>query len=325
MVTKYLVQPKKKNALTRKVVYKKGKQSFAIISTWDTCKILVNEMPKPKISNSVKTIKFKDLDFHENAYGYKDKLVLSENCKDSDIKIIRKHFKEGQLYSLEYDYDWKISKTSFALMGDYESLEVPVHYLELFSSEVELMEKRITKEEFEQYKNEGMSYEEFSDLSDDTEVSAPIFDELTTLSVDDVEVADFQKQFNVLYQKALSEHKKKHPPPNKSSKVPKKSELSYAVVGERWIKRSWHDLTIYEEFDFSKLEIQISKDYAFGTGEVFETFALSYKGKEFEFRDSFGANYEQFNLISSDGKRYEFEVLDEEYDEDDEDEDEDEE
>jgi hypothetical protein len=33
------------------------------------------------------------------------------------------------------------------------------------------MEKRITKEKFEQYKNEGMSYEEFSDLSDDTEVN----------------------------------------------------------------------------------------------------------------------------------------------------------
>jgi hypothetical protein len=316
MLTKFLVIPKKKNSVIKEAIYKKEKKTFTVISTWDACKFLVDQMPKSKLVDSKKVTKFTTVEFIENSYGNKDKVNFIEEIDDIDKKIIRKQVKSGYLYSLESEHGWKLSKFNYFLNGEFDIQEVPVHQLELFSSEIELIEKRISKEEFERYKNEGITYGEFMEIEDYTEACSPIFNDLTLLSIDDVAIPNFHEKFKLIYEEALKQYNKEYPPRKKLPGKPKKSELQYAVVGERWIKRSWYDLTIYEKFDFDKLEIYPSREYIFGSNSCREFFSLSYDGQEFEFRENYGSNSEEFNLISSDGKRYGFEVLDEEYDED---------
>ncbi len=66
-------------------------------------------------------------------------------------------------------------------------------------------------------------------------------------------------------------------------------------------------------FDFSKLEIYISREQNFGRNSYVEIFSLSYDGKEFEFQENYGANSEEMCLMTSDGKVKDFEILEEEY------------
>ena len=48
MTTKYLITPHSKNALIKQEIYKKGKYTFFIESTWSECSILADEIPKTK-------------------------------------------------------------------------------------------------------------------------------------------------------------------------------------------------------------------------------------------------------------------------------------
>jgi hypothetical protein len=137
------------------------------------------------------------------------------------------------------------------------------------------------------------------------------------------EIPNFQKLFKQKYDQAVKEYEIEFPPSKKSNKKNAKSNLSYAVVGDRWIKRSWYKLTIYEEFDFSKIIIHISRDVLFGQDSYAETFRLSYGDIEFDFYENNGANSDSCELMSSDGKSVGFEVLDEEYDDEDEENDDD--
>jgi hypothetical protein len=91
----------------------------------------------------------------------------------------------------------------------------------------------------------------------------------------------------------------------------------YEVVGiyednESWIKRSWCELTIYEDFDFSKLQIYISRDDIFGSDSYVETFSLNYGEFDFEFRENYGANSSETYIVDSNGKQTEFEIIDDE-------------
>ena len=101
------------------------------------------------------------------------------------------------------------------------------------------------------------------------------------------------------------------------------SDIEYAVVSERFIKRSFYTLTIYEEFDFEKLVIEISKYDNFGSDSNTEGFALSYSGisigAEFEFYSHNGADYSDDALKSSNGDRYDFDVVESEEEDEDED------
>jgi hypothetical protein len=163
-----------------------------------------------------------------------------------------------------------------------------------------------------------MPYEDYLEFDGESEYCSPCFDERTMLSVNNIEFKDFQKLFKVKYDQAVKQYDKEHPK-SKDTNNKKGSEHTFAIVGERWIKRAWYSLTIYEEFDFSKLEIHISREQNFGRNSYVEIFSLSYDGKEFEFQENHGANSEEMCLMTSDGKVKDFEILEEEYENDDED------
>lgn len=315
-----LVTPKKNNSLVKEEIYKKGKQTFSIVTTWKNCVLIVDKIPKSKLSDGVKFIEFSDVDFKDGRYDNKSSLALPDDLSDSDKKAIKKHFKDGYLWLLS-DEGWKSHKTVFKLKGEFDLVNVPVHKVTLFTSEIELVHKSLSKAEFDDYAKNGMPQSEFEDSVDNT---APIFDEMTSLSIDDEEIADFQNLFRIKYDLAV---KNAGFEKLASTKVKNQKDLQYAVIGESWIKRSWYDLTIYEDFDFEKIEINVSRDYVFGKGTCYETFTITYAGLEFEFRENWGANSTDYCLIDSNGKQTDlslFDDEDEDEDEDYEDEDEDE-
>ncbi|MCF8194587.1 MAG: hypothetical protein K9J38_01180 [Polynucleobacter sp.] len=324
MSTKFLITPKRKNSLIKQEFYKKGKLSFYIESKWDECSILLDKKPKSKMVDGKKVTTLKNISFKDSEFNKKERLVIPDDFSNDDKKILRKQFKDHNFYSID-DYGWKNSKETYTLFGEFSIEEVPVHVLTLFTSEIEGLEMSISKEQFDEYRTVGMPYSDYEEFEDSVYYSGPIFDELTSLSVDDVEISDFEKIFSKKYDLALKQYEKERPPIIKSNKKIAKSNICYAVVGGRWIKRSWYKLTIYEEFDFSKMVINISRDYFFGQNNYSETFTLSYGDIDFDFYENNGTNSDSCELMSSDGKIYSFEILDDEdeeaYDSDDEDED----
>jgi len=320
MSTKFLITPKRKNSLIKQEFYKKGKQSFYIESKWNECSILLDKKPKSKIVDGKKVTIFKNMSFKDGEYNYKKRLVIPDDVSAEDKKILRKKFKDFSFYSID-DYGWKQSKEIFTLLSEFDIKEVPVHQLTLFSSENEYLVMKITKEKFNEYKDNGMPYEDYLEFDGETEVSAPNFDERVSLSIDDIDIPNIQELLQLKYNEAIKQYQNSNPVVKKSKKKIKSADLVYAVIEERWIKRSWRSLTIYEEFDIDKLVINISRDDVFGRDYYVETFTLLYGEEEFEFLENYGVDSSSACLITSNGDEYGFDILDEDFDEDEDEED----
>jgi hypothetical protein len=318
MPTTYLVTPLKKNSLVNEQIFKKGKHTFTVITTWEKVVLITESVPKNKTVDGKKVTILKEFKFKENRFDYKKKLVLPEDLSENEIKGLKKLFKSDDLYGWKLDESgWKSYKDSYTLFGEYESRHVPVHQLTLFSSEQELQILTLTKEQVTEFSKNGLPQSLLYELSDSTEVCAPVFDERTSLSIDDEELPDFYEKFKIKYDDALKEAN--FPKLSKSKKV-KSADLKYALVQESWIKRSWYELTIYEDFNFSKLQIYISRDDIFGSDSYVETFSLNYDELDFEFRENYGANSSETYIVDSNGKQTGFEIIDDEEDNEDEDE-----
>ena len=309
----YLVIPQKNNSLVKEEIYKKGKLKLSISSTWKKCVLITDSIPKSKIIDGIKITEFKNIQFKENEFDFKTKLVLPDELTETEREKLKNIFKDGFTWMLDSE-GWKPSKLVYRLKGEFNAPSVPVHKLTLFTSEIELIHRSITSEEFQDYSKNGMPRSLFEDS---VETSAPIFDDLTSLTIDEVEVPNFQKNFKIQYDLAVKDTAFEPAPFNNKLKT---KETHYAVIGESWIKRSWYDLIIYEDFDFSKIEISVSRDYVFGKEICYETFSLLYDKIEFEFRENFGANSSDFSLIDNKGNVTNLNL----FDDDDEDEDEDE-
>ena len=322
MTTKFLITPKRKNSLIKQEFYKKGKQSFYIESKWNECSILLDKKPKSKIVDGKKITSLKNVNFKDGRFNEKERLVIPDDVSAEDKKIIRKKFKDFSFYSID-DYGWKQSKEIYTLLGEFDIKEVPVNQLTLFSSENEYLVMKITKEKFNEYKDNGMPYEDYNEFEGETEVCAPNFDERVSLSIDGEDIPNIYELLQLKYNEAVKQYQNKNPVVKKSKKKIKGSDLEYAVIDERWIKRSEYFLTIYEEFDIDKLVINVSRDDVFGRDYYVETFTLSYGEEEFEFLENSGVDVSSACLITSNGNEYSFDVLDEEFDDGDEQDDED--
>ena len=309
----YLVMPKKNNSLVKEEIYKKGKLKLSISSTWKKCVLITDNIPKSKIIDGIKITEFKNIQFKENEFDFKTKLVLPDELTETEREKLKNIFKDGFTWMLDSE-GWKPSKLVYRLKGEFNAPSVPVHKLTLFTSEIELIHRSITSEEFQDYSKNGMPRSLFEDS---VETSAPIFDDLTSLTIDEVEVPNFQKNFKIQYDLAVKDTAFEPAPFNNKLKT---KETHYAVIGESWIKRSWYDLIIYEDFDFSKIEISVSRDYVFGKEICYETFSLLYDKIEFEFRENFGANSSDFSLIDNKGNVTNLNLFDDDNEDEDEDE-----
>ena len=317
MSNKFLVIPKKKYSLVKQEVYKKGKLTFYIENKYQNPEILLDVEINLKKYDPITGLVLKNYSFKDGEYDYKTKLVITDEITTEDTKLIKRHYRKNEMYLID-EHGWKQSKKISILSGNFDIKKVSVNELTLFSGELEGLLQIISKEKFDDYEKNGMPYEDYLEFDGESEYCSPFFDERTMLSINDIEFNDFQKLFKEKYDQAVKQYEKEHPK-SKDTKNKKVSDLTYAIVGERWIKRAWYSLTIYEEFDFSKLEIHISREQNFGRNSYVEIFSLSYDGKVFEFQENYGANSEEIFLMTSDGKEKDFEILEEEYEIDDED------
>ena len=178
------------------------------------------------------------------------------------------------------------------------------HEIVLFTSQIEYLCMNISKEKFIEYRDVGMSADDYYDFTNSEDYCDAIYDELTTLTVDDVEVTEFTSFMDAAYAEFLKQQSSEA-----STKTPEKpSELTYAVAGERWIKRSWYKVTIKEEFDISKLDVSFYRNKHFG-GSHRDTFALTYDEKDVELHESYDSNADTEYLVTSGGEKTDFIVI----------------
>ena len=320
MPTKFLITPKKKNSLVKQEIYKKGRESFCIESKWRNPEILVDKKPRSRFVDGKKVTTFKELGFKSNEYDYKDKLVFGDEVSDDNKKIVRREYKQHGTYTF-INFGWKHVKTIWILAGEFEIRRVPVHLLTLCAAELEGLVMRISKEKFEEYKTDGMPFEDYEEFEGSTQYCGLAFDGFKSFSVDETEVPDFEEWFDEKYSLAVKTYESLHPRSDNTYKKKKinKTDLRYAVISERWIKRSWYVLTIYEEFDFSKLQVNVTRDYHPFRNTYAEIFHLAYEETDFEFSQNNGADSQEDYLMCSDGTVEDFEILEENFDDDEED------
>ena len=310
MTTAFLVTPLKNNSIVEEEIFKKGRQTFSVIKTWGKGVLITESIPNSEMIDGIKITAFKNLKFKEDIFDYKKKLVLPENLSDKDSKELNKLFKSDNFHSWNLKkYGWASNEYNYTVLGDFDSIKVPVNQLTLVSSEHELQILYLTKEQVKNYSENGVPQSVIDELSDSTKVCNPVFDERTSLTVDGKELPDFYERFKIKYDEALKEEN--YPKFSKSKKI-KPADLKYALVNVSWIKRSWYELTIYEDFDFSKLKIHISRDSIFGSDDYVETFSLNYDGLELEFRQNYGADSSEIFIVDSNGNETEFEILEDE-------------
>lgn len=306
MAKKYIITPKKKNALIQKEFFRKGKKFFYIETVWDKPEIVVNKKPNLKGFNPTEGFLLDTYKFKSGEQDSKSKLIVPENISDIEAKKIKNEFREcGYIIDIE---GWESAETEIRAFGDLDIKETPYHLITLLSSEIEVLLMKITKDQYNSYLSEGLPQDQYEELEQNAEISGSIYDESTIIDIDGIEIPNFHKFFKPKYIQSVKEHEKKYG--TKLESKNKKVKIEYAIVGEKWIKRSWFTLEIFEKFDINKLNIEISRDVYFGKTDSVDTFSLSYAGNEFEFKENYGANSDDYYLMTSTGKRNHFDIID---------------
>ena len=198
MTTAFLVTPLKNNSIVEEEIFKKGRQTFSVIKTWGKGVLITESIPNSEMIDGIKITAFKNLKFKEDIFDYKKKLVLPENLSDKDSKELNKLFKSDNFHSWNLKkYGWASNEYNYTVLGDFDSIKVPVNQLTLVSSEHELQILYLTKEQVKNYSENGVPQSVIDELSDSTEVCNPVFDERTSLTVDGEEYPDFYEKFKI--------------------------------------------------------------------------------------------------------------------------------
>lgn len=185
------------------------------------------------------------------------------------------------------------------------------HKITLFSSQIQICVKAITKNQFSDIKSNGMTYDESCDFFDDcTIVDGAEFDEKAVIALDGKDVTDSQKLLAILIKKA----RKNALIARKKTRALNKKQLSkkhhYAVfIGH--IKRSWSTLEIKSAFDPSKLDLLVEIIEVVGMANPVETFQVLYEQTQLEFDENDGVRDWDNYLVSDTGKIFAFEINDE--------------
>ncbi len=177
--------------------------------------------------------------------------------------------------------------------------------LKLFTGEIEYLCMPVSAEEFETYLADGVPMHAMEAIEEFSVYSQPLFDENTTLMLDGQEVDAFRSYIDPLYQAAFDA--------KLSAAKPDTGDIELSLVGERWIKRSWYELDIEGSFDVNKLSIDLSLERGVDVHRPVVTYSLYYDGQPFEFLEDYGSNADSFYLRDSEGGLYDFELLEEDY------------
>ena len=182
--------------------------------------------------------------------------------------------------------------------------------LKLFTAEVEYLEMPITKKQFDDYLANGIAEAISESLDDHLVYCRPTFDERVVLLIGDEEIAGSHDLLETLYQEAIDRAGLEQATREKDKKC--------ALISERYIKRSWYELDINNDFDISQITLEIESLPGKDPNEDFTAFTVHYQGKPLEFSENFGVDSSDTCLRDANGFLYDIPTLsdDEEDDED---------
>lgn len=183
--------------------------------------------------------------------------------------------------------------------------------LTLFSAQIQVYVRPITKKQFSSFKSNGITYDESCELFDNcTVVDGLEFDERIVIDLDGKDVPDSHKYLAVLTKKArknaLAARKKTRA---LNIKPPLKKQHYAVSVGH--IKRSWSALEIKTAFDPAKLDILVEITEVVGMENPVETLQVLYERTPLELIENDGVSNWDNYLVSDTGKIVDFEINDE--------------
>lgn len=165
--------------------------------------------------------------------------------------------------------------------------------LELCTSQIEYFYSPLSKEEFEDYVENGIPEDTYEDICDYSEYCEPIFDEYTSLSVNGVEVEEFNSRMEHTYDEFTQTQLVQEFP----------CSGEHGIMGDKWYSNSCFTCVIDEPFDINKLQIVFMRNqHADGTYR--DTFSLTYEEQEFELQDSNGVSADTSYLLDEIGKAH---------------------
>ena len=183
----------------------------------------------------------------------------------------------------------------------------------LTSALTEVCELQVDKKMFKKLTKTGVTEDEYDEIKDElessTEFYSMVYDESyprISLEIDGEIDESFEKQFDELYKNASQEINTNKNIANSQNET----EIRYALLWDRYYKRSFWKLTISEVFDPSKISIELNTETMIG-GNEYTGFILYYDGKEFEFSSDHGFDVDDIMLLDSEDKRYSIEIKDE--------------
>ena len=182
------------------------------------------------------------------------------------------------------------------------------HILNLFSAQIQVCVKSITKKQFSSFKSNGMTYDESCELFDDcTIVDGAEFDERVVIDLDGKDVPDSQKllalQIKKARKNALAVQKK-----SRALNKTRQSKKQHYAVSIGHIKRSWSTLEIKSAFDPAKLDVLVEITKVVGMAVPVETFQVLYEQTRLKFDENDGVNDWDNYLVSDTGKIVDFKI-----------------
>lgn len=185
------------------------------------------------------------------------------------------------------------------------------HILNLFSAQIQVCVKSITKKQFSRFKSDGMTYDESCELFNDcTIVDGAEFDARAVIDLDGKNVLDSQKLLALHIKKARKNALAVQKKSRELNNTPQSQKQHYAVsIGH--IKRSSSKLEIKSAFDPAKLDVLVEITEVVGRAVPVETFQVLYEQTRLKFDENDGVNHWDNYLVSDTGKIVDFEIKDE--------------
>jgi len=313
---KYIITLSSNGQFLRTERYENGDQYFFTKEVVNGASLIISKKPRKfKGQNTI----IKD----HNGFMTTPSVVQNQYIEFPDQfdpktrKEIQKIFDEYGF--MPYHEDFTSESETIEVVGDYDVHEVEERKLTLFTGSVEHCVMPLTKLDYERIKTDGMPHTTWQELESNTEESGPILTDSSTLYVNDEEVSGAHDLLAALFK----EHNELEGAVSKSVKATNARSAKYAARINRWTKRTFYSLKIYEVFDQSKVSLTVATRILIGDKKPVITFQVSYDGKELEFESDLGSNSEDIYLTNWEGHRSDFEIHEEEEEEEEEEDDED--
>jgi len=302
MGIRYKIESNGKNLFTERTYYKKGADFFIVEESKKEFKILTKESPKPDWEQKIKFYvlsEYKDISHTVTT----DKFIFSSGISKENQKVIRKLFKEWDKDKLP-KLGWKFFDKSIKIFGATEVVETPYNKLDFYGYLTEISSMSVTKEQFKDYFENGISDSEFNwdDMNSNTETG--FSDSSCELQINGTTYL-IEKQLEKLIKSNAKEIESHF------------SQLE--IVRESLYKGGQFSMEIFEEFDPKKFNIYV-QNYVIGknTKSPNLLFLPSYDGDSFDYEDGGWGKGDDWSLVDDKGNVHSlnFKDSDEEFDDD---------